>query len=111
MQIVGRPFDDATVLQVAHAYEAATPWRTRRPMLDPNATPLSLPPLPEPAVPDIGAARRDEIAAVSRRAGLTMNERHFTQLCATAPYVDAMVRRLRRDPEFYEEPSSVVSFA
>jgi aspartyl-tRNA(Asn)/glutamyl-tRNA(Gln) amidotransferase subunit A len=111
MQIVGRPFDDATVLQVAHAYEAVTPWRTRRPMLDPNATPLSLPPVPEPAVPDVSAARRDEIAALCRRAGLTMNERHFAQLCATAPYVDAMDGRLRRDPDFYEEPSSVVSFA
>jgi aspartyl-tRNA(Asn)/glutamyl-tRNA(Gln) amidotransferase subunit A len=111
MQIVGRPFDDATVLQVAHAYEAATPWRTRRPILDPNATPLSLPPVPEPAMPDLSVARRDEIAALCRRAGLTMNERHFAQLCATAPYVDAMVGRLRRDPEFYEEPSSVVSFA
>ncbi len=27
MQVVGRPFDDATVLRVAHAYETATPWR------------------------------------------------------------------------------------
>ena len=49
MQIVGRPFDDATVLQVAHAYEVATPWRARRPVLDLNAAPLSLPPVPEPA--------------------------------------------------------------
>jgi hypothetical protein len=40
-----------------------------------------------------------------------MNECHFAQLCATAPYVDAMVGRLRRDPEFYEELSSIVSFA
>jgi aspartyl-tRNA(Asn)/glutamyl-tRNA(Gln) amidotransferase subunit A len=111
MQIVGRPFDDATVLRVAHAYEAATPWRTHRPVLDPNGAPLRLPPVPEPAVPDIGAARRDEIASLCRRAGLTMNERHFTQLCATAPYVDAMVGRLRREAEFCEEPSSVVSFA
>ena len=42
--------------------------------------------------------------------GLTLNERHFQQLCATAPYVEAMVGRLRRDPEFYEEPSSIVAF-
>jgi aspartyl-tRNA(Asn)/glutamyl-tRNA(Gln) amidotransferase subunit A len=111
MQIVGRPFDDATVLRVAHAYEAATPWRTQRPILDPNGAPLPLPPVPEPAVPDISAARRDEIAALCCRAGLTTNERHFTQLCATASYVDAMVGRLRRDAEFCEEPSSVVSFA
>src|SRR5215470_11069468 len=37
MQIIGRPFDDATVLRVAHAYERATPWRERRPQLDPAA--------------------------------------------------------------------------
>jgi aspartyl-tRNA(Asn)/glutamyl-tRNA(Gln) amidotransferase subunit A len=111
MQIVGKPFDDATVLRVAHAYEAATPWRTHRPMLDANSASLPLPPVPEPAVPDISAARRDEIALLCRRAGLTTNERQFTQLCATAPYVEAMVGRLRRDAEFWEEPSSIVSFA
>jgi aspartyl-tRNA(Asn)/glutamyl-tRNA(Gln) amidotransferase subunit A len=32
-QIVGRFFDEATVLQVARAYESATPWRARRPAL------------------------------------------------------------------------------
>jgi aspartyl-tRNA(Asn)/glutamyl-tRNA(Gln) amidotransferase subunit A len=111
MQIVGRPFDDATVLRVAHAYEGATPWRASRPLLDPNTTVANtLPPVPEPAQPEINAARCDEIAATCRRAGLTLNERHFQQLCATAPYVDAMVGRLKRDPEFYEEPASTVSF-
>jgi aspartyl-tRNA(Asn)/glutamyl-tRNA(Gln) amidotransferase subunit A len=111
MQVVGRPFDDATVLRVAHAYEAATPWRTRRPPLHAHATfSAAMPPVPEPAQPEIDAARCDEIAATCRRAGLTPNERVFRQLCATAPYVDAMVARLRRDPEFYEEPASIVSF-
>jgi aspartyl-tRNA(Asn)/glutamyl-tRNA(Gln) amidotransferase subunit A len=32
-QIVGKRFDDATVLRLAHAYEQATPWRERRPAL------------------------------------------------------------------------------
>ncbi|MFZ2003973.1 MAG: amidase [Stellaceae bacterium] len=32
-QIVGRRFDDATVLRAADAYERATPWRSRRPAL------------------------------------------------------------------------------
>lgn len=32
-QIVGRFFDEATVLRVAQAYESATPWRDRRPSL------------------------------------------------------------------------------
>ena len=31
MQIAGRPFDEATVLKVAHAYEQATPWHKRKP--------------------------------------------------------------------------------
>ena len=33
LQLVGRRFDDATVLRLAHAYEQATPWRQRRPAL------------------------------------------------------------------------------
>jgi aspartyl-tRNA(Asn)/glutamyl-tRNA(Gln) amidotransferase subunit A len=31
LQIVGRPFDEATVLRVGHAYEQATTWHRRRP--------------------------------------------------------------------------------
>ena len=112
MQIAGRPFDDATVLRVAHAYEAATTWRARRPLLDPDATLSSaLPPVPEPEKANISAARRDEIEALCQRAGLTLNERHFEQLCASAPYIEAMTGRLRRDFAFYEEPSSVFTFS
>ena len=33
MQIIGKRFDDATVLRVADAYERATSWRERRPLL------------------------------------------------------------------------------
>lgn len=33
MQLVGRPFDDATVLRAAVAFERATPWRDRRPQV------------------------------------------------------------------------------
>jgi aspartyl-tRNA(Asn)/glutamyl-tRNA(Gln) amidotransferase subunit A len=31
MQIIGKPFDEATVLAVGNAYERATPWRQSRP--------------------------------------------------------------------------------
>ena len=31
LQIAGRPFDEATVMKVAHSYEQATTWHTRRP--------------------------------------------------------------------------------
>jgi aspartyl-tRNA(Asn)/glutamyl-tRNA(Gln) amidotransferase subunit A len=33
VQIVGRPFDEATVLRLGHAYERATDWGSRRPAL------------------------------------------------------------------------------
>ncbi|HWK44108.1 MAG TPA: amidase [Stellaceae bacterium] len=33
LQIVGRPFDEATVLRAGDAYEKATAWRARRPVL------------------------------------------------------------------------------
>ena len=109
MQVIGRPFDDATVLRVAHAYETATPWRQRRPRLDIGApTRLPLPSVPEPERSVLPQARRDEIATLCRRAGLKLSERHFEQLCATAPYVEAMAGRLRKGREFHEEPSSVL---
>lgn len=109
MQVVGRPFDDATVLRVAHAYEAATPWRQRRPTLASVSAPLRLPPLPDPARHDLSQARQDDILALCGRAGLTVNERHFAQLCATAPYVEAMTGRLRKSREFHEEPSTIMT--
>ena len=31
LQLAGQAFDEATVLRVAHAYERATDWHTRRP--------------------------------------------------------------------------------
>jgi aspartyl-tRNA(Asn)/glutamyl-tRNA(Gln) amidotransferase subunit A len=35
-QLVGKPFDEATVLNAAHAYERATSWRSIRPALSPT---------------------------------------------------------------------------
>jgi aspartyl-tRNA(Asn)/glutamyl-tRNA(Gln) amidotransferase subunit A len=34
IQFYGKPFDEATLLRVSHAYESATDWHTRRPPLD-----------------------------------------------------------------------------
>jgi aspartyl-tRNA(Asn)/glutamyl-tRNA(Gln) amidotransferase subunit A len=33
MQLVGRPFDEATLLRLGHAYERATAWHRWRPAL------------------------------------------------------------------------------
>ena len=69
-----------------------------------------LPPVPEPAKADIPQVRRDKIATLCGRAGLVLNERQFEQLCATAPYIDAMVGRLRKDRDFSNEPMNVFRF-
>jgi aspartyl-tRNA(Asn)/glutamyl-tRNA(Gln) amidotransferase subunit A len=34
LQLIGRPFDEATVLRAGHAYETATAWHTMRPALE-----------------------------------------------------------------------------
>ncbi|MBI4736812.1 MAG: Asp-tRNA(Asn)/Glu-tRNA(Gln) amidotransferase subunit GatA [candidate division NC10 bacterium] len=33
LQVIGKPFDEETILRVAHAYEQATPWHRERPRL------------------------------------------------------------------------------
>lgn len=112
MQIVGRPFDDATVLRVAHAYERATPWRTRRPQLDPDAQfSTAPPPEPDPEPVEIDPATRDRVAIACRAAGLTLTERQFELACAAAPHVIAMTGRLYRERAYTEEPANVFQFA
>jgi len=111
MQVVGRPFDDATVLRAAHAYEKATPWRTKRPHLDPAAEfSTALPPVPDPEPAQLDAATRDRVAIACRAAGLTLSDREFEMACAAAPYVIAMTGRLYRDRKYTEEPANIFQF-
>jgi aspartyl-tRNA(Asn)/glutamyl-tRNA(Gln) amidotransferase subunit A len=108
MQLAGRPFDDATVLRVGHAYERATPWRQRRPELDPRAAfSTALPPVPEPPSIDCTQAQQDSVALAARRAGLTLDARQFAMVCAAAPYVDEIRQRLSRQRDWYEAPANV----
>ena len=112
MQVVGRPFDEATVLRVAHAYEQATQWRSRRPKLD-LAAPFSteLPPVPDPEKADVNGAIRDRAAAACRAAGFRLTDRQFAMVCSAAPYVEAMVGRLYRERDWVEEPANIFQFA
>jgi aspartyl-tRNA(Asn)/glutamyl-tRNA(Gln) amidotransferase subunit A len=111
MQVVGRPFDDATVLRVAHAYEKATPWRARRPQLDPDAEfSTVLPPVPDPEPAQIDPATRDRVAVNCRAAGLTLSDRQFDMACAAAPHVIAMTGRLYRNRAYSEEPANIFRF-
>jgi len=110
LQLVGRPFDEPTVLRAAHAYEKATNWRKRRPNLDP-ATVFSTEPPPAIRPEPVGdAAVRDLVLAACRRAELSLNDSQIDMICAAAPYVMAMTRRLRRERDFREEPANMFRF-
>ena len=111
MQIVGKPFDDAAVLQAGDAYERATSWRARRPELDPNA---KISPAPRPAPDEPSAASgniRDRVARAVAAAGLPLNDAQIDQINAAAPYVAEMVGRINRNRSFAQEPSNTFSFA
>jgi aspartyl-tRNA(Asn)/glutamyl-tRNA(Gln) amidotransferase subunit A len=79
-------------------------------MLQAGAAPLPAPLVPEPEKATITQFRRDAIALICKRRGLTVPLRHFEQLCATAPYVEEMVAHLGRSWEFTDEPASVFQF-
>jgi len=33
LQLIGRPFEEETLLRAAHAYEQSTQWRTKKPVI------------------------------------------------------------------------------
>ena len=109
LQIAGRPFDDATILRIGHAYEQATAWRAHRPNLHPGQIAPPLPAPPDPINP-LDDAARAEIHGAVRRAGLHLTARQFDMVCAAAPHVERMLERLRRPRRFGEEPANTLSF-
>ncbi len=109
LQVAGRPFDEASVLRVADAYERATPWRARRPALDPAAPPSTnrIPDEALTSVADIDTATREWVANAVRAAGLTLSENQFEAVAAAAPYLKEMAACVRRTRNWSEEPSGV----
>jgi aspartyl-tRNA(Asn)/glutamyl-tRNA(Gln) amidotransferase subunit A len=110
LQIVGRPFDEATVLRAAHAYEKATNWQARHPVLDPAASFSTALPSTPPPEPISDPAVRTMVEAACQRADLSLTEDQLAMVCAAAPYVTAMVRRLRHHRDFREEPANIFQF-
>jgi hypothetical protein len=53
---------------------------------------------------------RDIVVAACRRADLSLNDNQIDMICAAAPYVMAMTRRLRRERDFREEPANIFRF-
>ena len=111
MQVIGRPFGEADVLRVGHAYQQATDWHTRHPQLKPGAPqPKLVPKGNEPAAGDLPAATRDFVLQTAERAGLKLNEYQTAILLETAPFALAMAGRVRKPRDRSEEPALVFRF-
>jgi len=112
MQVLGRPFDDLTVLRVGHAYEQATDWHRRHPLLHASAEVpvLTPPPILAGTADDTDAVTRRACAYAAGRAGLTLNDEQFAQLLEGAPYALEMVQRLRHNHHYAHEPANVFHF-
>ena len=111
MQLVGRPFNEATVLNAGHAYEQATDWRRRRPQLTPGAqAPLLTAPAAEALKVDIDGPTRTIVDAAVARAGLTLSDAHRNLLYRVAPTVLAAVNRIPRNRPQTDEPANVFGF-
>ena len=112
MQIAGRPFDEATVLQVGHAYEKATTWRGRRPLLEPGQqAPVLHEPVPEAiSAADVDPEIRMIVETAIVRAGLKLDDRQRALLYLVAPPVLAAVKRIRRDRPRADEPANIFCF-
>jgi aspartyl-tRNA(Asn)/glutamyl-tRNA(Gln) amidotransferase subunit A len=98
MQLMGRPFGDAEVLRLGHAWEQASGTRARRPRLTPGATqPRIAPPHHEPKPPvDLDMAQVDLVRSMARKCGLKLSERQMAILLEVAPYALSMADRVRR---------------
>jgi aspartyl-tRNA(Asn)/glutamyl-tRNA(Gln) amidotransferase subunit A len=86
MQVAGQPFGEENVLRAGYAYEQATSWRARQPVLaeDARPTPVSIDSGPSRA-PDIDQRTLELIKVMAERAGLVLTEPQFAELCYSAP--------------------------
>ena len=111
LQIVGQPFDEATVLRIGDAYERATKWRGRRPVLTAGAPQVPVTPAEAPTTAlDLDAETLDIVEARVACAGLTLDDGQRARLYAAAPSALAMGQRLRGPRPWDEAPANVFRF-
>ena len=113
IQLVGRPFEDAQLLGVAHAFERATGYWMRRAPLENFVASAPLTPIrPRAVMMDTSAldarllARCTQAAA---HAGVPVSEPQLAVLCSNAPQLLEMVARVRASVDGWHEPAVVFS--
>ena len=111
LQLITRPFNDAQLLAVGHAYQRETDWHKRRPPLDPTAQAPKVDISVFEPKPDADAATRALAETMAKRAGLKLNERQMAILLENAPAALEMANRIRKPRARLDEPSSTFRFA
>lgn len=111
LQLITRPFNDAQVLAVGHAYQQATDWHKQRPPLDPGAQAPAVDTAVFEPRPDVDVATRGTVETMARRAGLKLNERQMAILLENAPPALEMANRIRKPRDRMDEPSATFRFA
>ncbi len=103
MQLAAAPFGEATVFRVAHAYEQAAGWHTRRPTIA-AMQPVVTPPdqLGGPADPAV----RADWQLIATGPGLALEGRQLDQLCEAMPHVEVMRAAVPRDLPVSVEPAN-----
>lgn len=105
-QIIGRPWDEATLLRIGQAYQSATAWHQQRPPLVAGAT---APPIMDAthAMPSpLEEIYRAHATTCAQRAGLNLSEEHFALLLESAPSALALAGRLPGDHLLRDELAS-----
>jgi aspartyl-tRNA(Asn)/glutamyl-tRNA(Gln) amidotransferase subunit A len=94
LQLAAAPFNEPMMFRVAHAYEQAAGWHTRRPVIPAVQAPV-VPPsqLGKAATPE----DRDAWRLLSDAEGLHLDPRQLDQLCEAMPHLDAMRAMVPRD--------------
>ena len=106
MQVVGRPWDEATALRVAHAYERATDWRTRRPDVESQHQVATChAPFGAPSEQADGT-----VMTLLNRASVPIVGDDLTGLREAWGHVETMRAQLPRDRAFADDMASQFAF-
>src|SRR5262249_48829169 len=93
MQLVGRAWEESTVLRIGHVYEQAAGWHTRRPPLEAKSLPQ---PTPPPA-PSSGPVDAQWVLDFARLTGLSfVTEADATPIAAALSPVKAQLAEARQ---------------
>ncbi len=93
-QIVGRPWDEATLLRIGHAYQTATPWRDRHPVLAAGVVAPVIVDIAHEAPAKLDEQYRALAEGCARRAGLKLTDAQQVILLEQAPSALALAARL-----------------